>query len=345
MCCRRAAAATEQLQLPESVLVQILQHVDLYARLQDCALVSRAWASAAAAATTEIHVVVEDYIKMGGDRAGKCDSLSCWLQQHGGQVTSIKAVNGFGDPYVEDVLVFPVAKLTNLESLTVQGFNVQFSAADGNAAVSPNCGKDQRNKQTQHASKSRRRTHAHLPVPAAADAAAASAMQAADAVVLLPCLQELRLLRCTITDNTLQLLPQLPKLAKLALSADPSTTDSTVSTRMHELLQKLPSLQDLHLSCAGMPARGLHAVSALHRLQCLDLAVPDIKQQNQHGQQDSAYFTVLANLPSRLTELHLRPEPLRQSAGSSDHEDCTNLAEVQLLQGLTQLQLLEIEVS
>jgi hypothetical protein len=65
--------------LPQNVLVRVLQHVKQSQRLTSCALVSTAWAEAAAMATSDIY-----------SRTRDSERFMPWLQHHGSHVTSFQ---------------------------------------------------------------------------------------------------------------------------------------------------------------------------------------------------------------------------------------------------------------
>lgn len=68
------AAAPDVPELPPEVLRYLLQHVELKQRLGTCALVSRAWKTAAVAATISMAVTVT---------SNSCNSLAMWLNSNG----------------------------------------------------------------------------------------------------------------------------------------------------------------------------------------------------------------------------------------------------------------------
>ena len=69
-------------ELPAALWAQVLQHVPLQQRLSRCALVCKAWAAAAAAATVDIKV------QLFGDE--KLAALQSWLHRHSGHLCSFK---------------------------------------------------------------------------------------------------------------------------------------------------------------------------------------------------------------------------------------------------------------
>lgn len=330
------ASMSNPVELPEAVLTRILQHIPLWERFDSCPLVSQQWAAAAAAATTDIDTVIEDYEKHGV-KAGKCDRMSAWLKQHGAHVTSIKLENSFGHS-CDDVLVFPCEKLLNLQRLVLHGFEVQLETADSAAAATagsaaaaaaggggregaaaPDCHKHS----VQDAQQGQRSRSCSSSKGSAAKGGAAAA------AVLLPRLQELQLVHCELAAGTLELLPSLPSLSKLLFT---DSRKDGISTALPQLLHQLPALQDLQFVCAGVPERGLDPVSTLQRLQRLSLAVP-------YGQD----LGVLARMPAGLTGLVLTADPFYKPAEGEELE-WIGLVQLPLLQGLTALRHLEIKV-
>jgi hypothetical protein len=94
-------------QLPESALVTILRHVPQRERLASCALVSTAWAGAAAAASA--HVLLQ-----AGGAAHKVAALQAWLHQHAHHVASLD-VSAIDRPSLR----LPTAALARLQRLEV----------------------------------------------------------------------------------------------------------------------------------------------------------------------------------------------------------------------------------
>jgi hypothetical protein len=78
----RPAAPQQIPELPEAVVVCILQHVQLRQRLTSCALVCRAWA--AVAATT-----APADIELRLDSTRRTVGLEDWLSNHGGVVVGL----------------------------------------------------------------------------------------------------------------------------------------------------------------------------------------------------------------------------------------------------------------
>jgi hypothetical protein len=98
--------------LPEALTAQILQHVPQQQRLQQCALVCKAWASAAAVAT--IHV--QQQLKPGQATL----AFESWLQKYAGQLESLElSCSGWNtQPQLR------LCKLAKLQRLQLQGFEV-----------------------------------------------------------------------------------------------------------------------------------------------------------------------------------------------------------------------------
>jgi hypothetical protein len=111
--------------LPQSVLVHILQHVPLQARLQHCALVSTAWAAAAAAATTHL-----THRFPATAEAGHAKSMLRWIAKHGQEITSLQLLGR------DRGLVLPFSRqlLPNLRCLAIQDLAVFVGSFSGRPA-------------------------------------------------------------------------------------------------------------------------------------------------------------------------------------------------------------------
>jgi hypothetical protein len=121
--------------LPQPVLAHILQHIPLQARLQNCALVSTAWAAAAAAATTHLTHRLPATAK-----AGHAKSVLRWIAKHGQETTRLQLLGrdkGLVLPFIRQLL-------PNLRCLEVQDLAVSVgylgtvpTSAEAAAAVAP----------------------------------------------------------------------------------------------------------------------------------------------------------------------------------------------------------------
>jgi hypothetical protein len=102
--------------LPEALTAQILQHVPQQQRLQPCALVCKAWASAAALATA--------HVELKRTRGQTISAFNSWLQQHAGQLESLQLsyVQGVEDEQLG--LQLPLGKLAKLQRLELEGFKI-----------------------------------------------------------------------------------------------------------------------------------------------------------------------------------------------------------------------------
>ena len=106
-------------QLPSALLAMVLQHVPLQQRLSHCALVCKAWAAAATAASTHfVHEISED----------RLPSLLPWLRQHGTQLLrldlSCKGLHPYGNG---PLLQLPMGRLPKLQQLSLSGFDLLLS--------------------------------------------------------------------------------------------------------------------------------------------------------------------------------------------------------------------------
>lgn len=109
-------------QLPEAVLVLILQHVSQEQRLCSCALVCGRWAAAAVSATApsvSVALAAEDYAKHV--------SLSAWLAAHGSTTTSLEVRRIDPHPTLArwDFAELPCAKLRRLH---LEGCSIRRSS-------------------------------------------------------------------------------------------------------------------------------------------------------------------------------------------------------------------------
>jgi hypothetical protein len=122
---------TSAASLPEALTAQILQHVPQQQRLQQCALVCKAWASAAALAT--IHV--QQKLKPGQATS----AFESWLQKYAGQPESLEL--SCSDWNTQPQL--RLCSLAKLQRLRLQGLKLllpgQEEGSDACACVGTNC--------------------------------------------------------------------------------------------------------------------------------------------------------------------------------------------------------------
>jgi hypothetical protein len=353
--------ATEQPFTQHGCLVLVLQRVPLHDRLARCALVSSAWASAAAAATVSID------FSINRDVVGQVlhPSMLRWLQKHGHAVTSIKAVQPYFDPsYFAAHVELPCAVLTNLRSLSLQGMSVDLAESYGielSTASKPGKRRKPKKKGAKvgapgflpgssagAASKSNAfsaKTAAGTtikPIAAPASDATSAARQlghlglasptTGSIASVLPRLQGLQLVDCAFTG--LKLLPRITGLTTLAfnnlnLELLPEPNFCSI---FEETLGKLTCLSELCFSYSSrnrpaLESNTLDVVTSLQQLQRLELMVS--------GKLDNSF---LGRLPASLTALHLQAE-----GNQEDFHDVLDLYESQLLQGLTGLQELSLK--
>lgn len=346
-------------QLPEAVIVRVLQHLPLQQRLT-CTLVGRSWAAAAAASTTAIDVNIQDAYSRK-----KCKSMVKWMQQHGQQLTSIKAIQpssiespdtGMVVCWQRGDMVIPCGIATQLSSLVLYGFRLNLDLGDavlpeGKRSFFPPSAPDYRFGPDSDGSGSDdgfgydvddlympdKQLGAAAAAAAAGEAPSSNAAQAPAAAPLLPLLQELQLERCQPTVRTFMLLPSLKALTKLQfVDVDysylklgrPPTGHPFGDDIMPQILQQLTLLQDLEISgslregnaAPGLRDGSLDGLSSLQRLQRLRLEVP---RELDHS--------VFSRLPPSLTALELQGAP--GGDGWLDIRD-----QPLFLQGLTSLQ-------
>lgn len=104
--------------LPAQLLVCILRHLPQSDRLTNCAAVSKSWAAAANAATTDVKLTTAT------DKA--MSSFQTCLLQHAGQLRSIKLVRSPSSDCLP--LELPCAELQQLYSLTLTGVDVNMAS-------------------------------------------------------------------------------------------------------------------------------------------------------------------------------------------------------------------------
>lgn len=119
--------------LPSPLLASVLQHVPLGHRHTSCALVNRAWSTAAAAGQEEINI----------KQCSRANTTSCskWLCKHPTQVTSIKIsikpLEALSMPqYVSAQLLLPVHQLSSLRQLDLTELTVVAVRGNGQAIAS-----------------------------------------------------------------------------------------------------------------------------------------------------------------------------------------------------------------
>jgi hypothetical protein len=293
-------------------------------------LVCTVWSAAAATATTAINVVLDSNHCHDGS------NLSAWLQKHGQQVTSIRAVNpsnqGHDNYYVKE-LVLPCRQLPKLQSLVLEGLCITLDDTGVAAQVERS--------QSPSSPKQEPAAGALLCPDPQPEVSAATA----GAGALLPRLQELEIRSGYVMPclNPL-VLASIPSLKKLVLEHSTGWCGEAFSLSwqgsLHlsfsaRILQQLTGLTGLQLSCTesllGLQGNALEAVSALQHLQRLTVMV-----------QLGLDFDVLGRLPSSIIALEL-------SGDMHGVEDATvaadqygnvwpHVAHVPILQGLTGLQ-------
>jgi hypothetical protein len=104
---------------------QILQHVPQQQRLSHCALACKAWATAAAAATVYVEY---------SPTAATLPAFESWLQQHAGQILTLKV--DCADRYnYEHELLLPVNTMGQLQQLHLKGVIVNSSEDNPSASA------------------------------------------------------------------------------------------------------------------------------------------------------------------------------------------------------------------
>jgi hypothetical protein len=348
--------------------VLVLQRVALHDRLARCALVSRLWASAAAAATASIKFSVDR------DAIGQNlqPSMLRWLWKHGNAVTSINAVQPDFDPHYFGAHVeLPCTMLTNLRSLSLNGMLVELVEGHGSTlstASKPGKRRNTKNKGARHVasgimpdssapggpaskgntSSAEKATGAITkPVPAPTSDTSAIAKQSGrmglaastsnpTPQAVLPRLQDLQLVNCAVTG--LQLLPRIKGITTLVLNNLELLPGPNFCSIFEETLRNLVGLSELHFSYSScnrpaLSCNTLDAVTSLQRLQRLELMVS--------GKVDLGF---LGRLPTSLTALQLQAE-----GKQVDFQDVLDLYDASLesyrLTGLQDLALRRIIIN
>lgn len=218
--------------LPDEVIVNILRHVTQEERLSSCALVCTAWATAAAAATSDI------YISEDNSSPEAARSLVRWLLQHAqpGQVQSIVIPMPSG--YEPNKLVLYTPHYTRLHTLQLDTCTLQLfrSTNSSQPHILPDISKF-----------------------------------TAEGPHVLPALRQLSLKECTINSASLAAL-SLPKLTSLALDSTPiSASKRAVARALTALCQRMPELRQLQLTRMGTTDAALAQLSCLQRLESFSI--------------------------------------------------------------------------
>jgi hypothetical protein len=260
--------------LPDALTAQILQHVPQQQRLQQCALVCKAWASAAALATAH----VEQKFKPDQD----ISAFEGWLQQHAGQFESLQLSNGrWGEKHD---LQLPWAKLAQLQHLQLEGFNIKLPGEEESSGSTPSAGAGP--------SSSSSGEGTHTPAP-----------------LLLPCLQHLQLsgVELSSISSLLQLAgaAQLTSLRTNDISFaqfDYGTSNDNSKAAVQQLaaaipglLQQLPRVAVLELPGFPMSAAAMQQLGCMQGLQRVSLEHVDHMPPCE-----------LQHLPSSITQLQFQ---------------------------------------
>lgn len=293
VCHCRNAASQSAADLPEAVLVSILQHVDLKHRLS-CSLVCKAWAAAVSCTTADIQHSLY--------HVSQCQHLQTWLRQCGEQVQGIVLrVNYaglvdyaglFGRFSDLPELELPCSKLTQLQRLSLMHMWPLLHTGHARA--------------TTRSSRSKARS---LSYPAAADSHAGPAGGAATA--LLPQLQQLRLESCSVLQQHFLQLSKLTSLLSFELrythvfvkSRKRILSDQEHCAALQSVLQHLTQLTKLSLAA-------LSCCSAVDKTAAVQTLAPISNMQGLQSltldEQACPYFDdLLPVLPTGLAALDL----------------------------------------
>jgi hypothetical protein len=113
--------------LPAPLTAQVLSHVPQQQRLTKCALVCRAWASAATLSTIHVECALTEAI---------LPAFQTWLQQHAGQLLTLRVSAWSGpDPFSFLSLRLPLDKLKQLQTLQVEHLKLQLPGLEAGTAA------------------------------------------------------------------------------------------------------------------------------------------------------------------------------------------------------------------
>jgi hypothetical protein len=282
--------------LPAALTAQVLSHVPQAPRLTQCALVCRAWASAATLSTVDVQLNLE---------ANTVHAFNCWLQQHAGQLRTLRLGGGFSNP-----LRLPLGQFKQLQRLEVK-FVVKFVVVRGEQLGASSSGQQ-------------------LDVSNADNGAAA---------VSLPSLQHLQLEFLVLESiNSLLRLTAAPQLTSLVFmhnnfaglqrieshSGRREYTEEAVqqlAAAAPAMLQRLPRLVVLELPGTPLSDEALQQLASMQGLRQVTLS------REQH-----AAACDLQLLPSSITRLCYK-------TSAYGEEDPSLPPELQQLTGLLNLQL------
>jgi hypothetical protein len=259
--------------LPAALIPQILQHVPQQQRLTQCALVCRAWASAAALGT--VHV---EKFKLTADAV---PALQAWLQQHADQLLTIQLSTDMFAPGPERSLQLPLNRFKQLQRLDLTRFELKL----------PGEGEEGAGQQLRRLGLTASDSHAEA---------------------VLPSLQHFRLtgVQLASTSSLLQL-THAPQLTSLSLDSievaqlqfgswmrsdlNTPTAVQQVAATVSCMLNRLPRLSVLELPDMPLSAAAVQQLTAMQGLREVSLSC----------QQDMPTCD-LQRLPSSVTQLQFQ---------------------------------------
>ena len=253
--------------LPEALTAQVLQHVPQQQRLQQCALVCKAWASAATLATTH----VEQKYKP----AQTIPAIESWLRQHAAQLESLQL--SYNGRQREPQL--PWAKLAKLQRLQLGGFALSLPG-EQDSSSSGSSGED-----THSPAPLLLPSLQHLELVGVEFISVSSLLQLAASA---PGLTSLTL------DHISFVQVQFDSGALNPFIIDKAGVQK-VAAAMPSLLQQLPRLAVLELPGIPMSAAAMQQLGCMQGLQQVSL------EQVNH-----VLMCELQHLPSSITQLQFR---------------------------------------
>ena len=319
-----AQRPTSATSLPEALTAQILQHVPQQERLQQCATVCKAWASAAALATIHVQQGLQE------DHARR--AVEGWLEKHAGHLESLQLSHSDTAMFVHQGLQLPWTKLAKLQRLQLEDFNVTLPGEDDSSDSTPGAGPG-------------------------SNSGSSSVVGTHMAPLLLPRLQHLQLSRVGLfsISSLLQLTGAggLTSLRTNDISFaqfdygtshdNPKATVQQLAATIPSLLQQLPRVSVLELPGFPMSAAAMQQLGGMQGL--LEVSLEHV---------DHMPPCELQHLPSSITQLHFQgnlyglgtgpapPPQLQQLTGLLELTVQYSLVQPAVLGSLTRLQGLRL---
>lgn len=343
-------------QLPEAVLVSILQQLPLRERLASCALVCRHWAAAAVLTTADLEAELSSCIRW--------EHVQDWLHMHAGQVSSIKFSH---HGHRSQLLPLPASRLIKLQQLEVDSMTVRLLEIPDNpssGATDEDCSNVSSSAQSgctitscpasptaedSDAAPAGASTVGHFhssaathpvaegaalaSVPSSSTSAITASSTTATSTAILPQLRHVQMFSCNIALEHLQQLSRVTGLTSLNIYNSTVTQDTSslapaaedqLTSAMSDVLQGLSGLQELNMGLMGvLSSLALRPMRNMQGLQRLQLDIPTDNELTD---------SFLASLPASLTALELKDICVTPSSAVAEQ-----------LSRLTNLQVLKME--